>query len=164
MAEEYHFAFGNASTKGARIVINKVSSELKEYITDKYNYSDELVNKIVDYVSSPYQVDLVNKYEPEEFMSFIDKVRENMAFVNISNALKVSQKLRLKDEEDGYDFELFLKGLYISYYKNASNDIRRSQETLKLLINCMNEAKNISFNKQYIFDTLVMGVQKIWNY
>jgi hypothetical protein len=63
-----------------------------------------------------FEVKELIKYNPVEFKSYVDKVVENIDKVQSANSFKISDKLDVKDDGNGYNVKLFLESLGWSFF------------------------------------------------
>ena len=76
--------------------------EIAEFAgSDDWRYPSFCTNK--------YEVDMLQKYGIDEFTGFVKKVVDNISTVSSANALKIGRSLALSNEEDRYDFKVFLQ-------------------------------------------------------
>lgn len=104
----------------------------------------------------------------EEFKKFVDNVWDNIGNASIGNSLKIGSKLKLKDEQDGYDVILFINALMkkiIETFIEHNKDKKSIQCGLNMLSLCF-ETKNkfvSKYNKQAIIDTFIIRMRGLRN-
>lgn len=137
--------------------INPNTSKIEECIIEEvaFNY---------------YEIQLLFSYGVEEFYDYVKKVFDHIYKVQSANAFKLSEKLALKNEEDKYNVELFLRT-----YRNLCMDellnYAELQDTLDFEIysKCINETSNIlrqlsinGINKASLIDMWILNIRRIW--
>lgn len=137
--------------------INPNASKIEECIIEEvaFNY---------------YEIQLLFSYGVEEFYDYVKKVFDHIYKVQSANAFKLSEKLALKNEEDKYNVELFLRT-----YRNLCMDELLNyielQDNLDFEIysKCINETSNIlrqlsinGINKASLIDMWILNIRRIW--
>ena len=137
--------------------INPNASKIEECIIEEvaFNY---------------YEIQLLFSYGVEEFYDYVKKVFDHIYRVQSANAFKLSEKLALKNEEDKYNVELFLRT-----YRNLCMDELLNyielQDNLDFEIysKCINETSNIlrqlsinGINKASLVDMWILNIRRIW--
>ena len=137
--------------------INPNASKIEECIIEEvaFNY---------------YEIQLLFSYGVEEFYDYVKKVFDHIYKVQSANAFKLSEKLALKNEEDKYNVELFLRT-----YRNLCMDELLNyielQDNLDFEIysKCINETSNIlrqlsinGINKASLVDMWILNIRRIW--
>lgn len=147
--------------------------EIEEYIDLKYSVNEIDKEYISAVCSVPGQVDLLMQYNISEFADFINLVINNIFEVNIANAFKISNRLQLKQDDDGYDLVLFfralqhevvadLKAVAMNVSKNYTKDeVRAKVRFVEATTEAIIELSYISFNKQSIFDSWLLKIREI---
>lgn len=137
--------------------INPNTSKIEECIIEEvaFNY---------------YEIQLLFSYGVEEFYDYVKKVFDHIYKVQSANAFKLSEKLALKNEEDKYNVELFLRT-----YRNLCMDellnYTELQDNLDFEIysKCIKETSNIlrqlsinGINKASLVDIWILNIRRIW--
>jgi len=86
------------------------------------------------------------------------------------NALKIPLKLKYKETDDGWDIELFLRGVVVSYVAEAVEDVvlygeyanksKKINEAIGITLNCLREINIKGANKKMLIDMWVLDVRK----
>lgn len=58
-------------------------------------------------------ISLIQSGKAKEIYAFVEKIVDNCTEVSTGNALKISDKIKFKDEEDGYDLSIVLDAMQI---------------------------------------------------
>lgn len=120
-------------------------SEMIEKINPNISYPDK--QYITTVAKNYYQINLFNKYGVEEFYNFVEKVVNNIYKVQSANAFKISEKLDLKDDGNGYNINLFFE-----LFKNIS--LEKGLELTEDFLNCevvgdFRYLKNVEITSKY---------------
>jgi len=122
--------------------------ELEQYC------NDENVLKLAE---TPNDVDILKSYEAEQFYGFVSKVANNIATASGSNALKISQSIKMKDtEEAGYDLRMFWKAFCLVCMDN------RWFKGLRLTSSYSSRLKTKSINRAMLFDAWIFDIREEW--
>ena len=96
----------------------------------------------------------------DEFKEFVENVWNNIGKASAGNVLKITSRLKLKEDGQGYDLSLFLNYLY--KLVSECSDLNLRSFALRTII----EAKKgvqLRFNKQYIVDNLLLDLRSLAN-
>ena len=79
----------------------------------------DIIKQICDV---PGDVDMVYQYKPLEFYQYVKKVVDNIDKAEEANVFKLTDKLSLKTDTEGYDVKLFLRIFLIICFNNMQED------------------------------------------
>ena len=128
--------------------------DLRDY-ADAVGIKDEEELKIVaDVCTTPGDVNILCKHGIKEFYDFTKLVLENVADVSLANALKIPDKLSLKDGDEGYDLRLFLK-MFMSLCIANQVNVRWVEYTSR----CLTKLRIKGLNKQMLLDTWILSLR-----
>lgn len=122
--------------------------------------ASNLDESVIELCSVPGDLELVKEVNVEEFKAFVESVWKNIAKASAGNLLKVTNKIKLKDDGKGYDLNLFINYLYRLNSKEPT-DIAKSKIFKEIL-----DAKRslqLKYNKQYLLDNLLLNIRSIKN-
>lgn len=139
-----------------------ISSDIGEYSVDKYNSAYKgTLNYFKTFCTTPGEVDLLQSYEPKDFVNYVELVVDNIAQVEPANAFKSSSKLSL-GKEDGYDlllfFKTFIKICEMRIEKNPvyyAKGILATEKYLKFV-----ERQGV--NRKQLYDSWVFEIRNVW--
>lgn len=135
--------------------------ELVEYRKLKgYNSVFDDIIKLVCLTTG--DVDKLFAYDVEEFYSFVKIVADNIQVPKSGNAFKISQKLKIKDTDKGYDLSLFLKAIeevFLMKAKETKNKcyLLASLESAKSL----RDLRYATVSKLGIIDKWIMNTRAV---
>ena len=141
--------------------------EIGEYAVDTHNSAYRgTLGIIKNLCTTPGEVDMLESYNPNEFLDYVRLVFENIAEVEPANAFKSSNKLALKNDE-GYDLALFLKGFTYFCVKAISPDddldkTHRLCEGIIVTTKALNKVGKLGVNKQQLYDKWVFEIREKW--
>lgn len=95
-----------------------------------------------------------------EFKEFVENVWNNIGRASAGNALKITSRLKLKEDGQGYDLSLFLNYLY--KLVSECPDIYLRGNALRAIVDAK-KGVQLRFNKQYIVDNLLLDLRSFVN-
>ena len=138
--------------------------ELADYYCRKY-IGDRAVldnSEVLQIAETPYEIDLLVKYDIFEFIGYINKVIENIATVSGANSFKISDKINLKDDDSKYDLKLFWRGFMRICAKNLLQDVKYYAEAIKITSDALSQININGINKQMLFDKWLLNIRSVW--
>lgn len=142
--------------------------EILEYARKRTDDSRalEIVKDICD---TPGEVDTLIEEGVEGFDGFVRLVFDNVAEVSGANALKIANKLKLKDDADGYDLKLFWK-TFIKYCVDTAVKLFQEDKTEEGIRYCkwashttayLEKLRVSSLSKAMLVDNWIMEIRKL---
>ena len=141
--------------------------ELKEF-ADANNVN----NEILDLCIVPLDIIKFKDINETEFRTFVDSVWDKIGNASIGNSLKLCSKLKLKDEQEGFDVNLFINCVIKKVVTELMNSpIPRHFKTtnIKCGINILNlcystkNKFNSNYNKQALLDNFIIKLRDLRN-
>ena len=130
------------------------SKDLRDY-ADVIGIKDEEELKIIaDVCTTPGDINILCKQGVKDFYDYTKLVLENVADVSLANALKIPDKLALKDGDDGYDLRLFLR-MFMSLCIANQVNVRWVEYTSR----CLTKMRIKGLNKQMLLDTWILSLR-----
>lgn len=143
-------------------------NELIEFATQKgLGQFKDVVSDICD---TPGDIERLSKYDVAEFISYVDKVIDNIATVSLANAFKIPQQLNFTDDSEKYDVDLFLRvfkmrcGMHMKKAiskRNVDEQIRYAG-AISIINTCLTKMKIVGISKQALFDMLILDLRREW--
>lgn len=128
--------------------------DLRDY-ADAIGIKDEEELKIIaDVCTTPGDINILCKQGVKDFYEYTKLVLDNVADVSLANALKIPDKLALKDGDDGYDLRLFLR-MFMSLCITNQANARWVEYTSK----CLTKMRMKGINKQMLLDTWILSLR-----
>jgi hypothetical protein len=145
-------------SRGTILKMDKYSrSEKLDYI--KLNYAPESTNGnseyLVEVCDTFTEIDLLFSYGIEEFKNFCNTTADFVCKAGLANVLKIPKKLKLKEEDPGYEPSLFLKSVAYCF---SLKMLETSEEQIMELFQLMEYIK-ITLN--YISELNITGIHKL---
>lgn len=134
-------------------------SEIKTYVKTETNDSKaiEIVSRVCNTIG---EAKTLIGYNPVEFFDFVQLVVDKVATVSLANALKISEKLALKDESGKYDLELFFMAFLSICSKSMADDVK-DREWCLITSRALRNLQTVrGINKQMLFDSWLFDIRE----
>ena len=141
------------------------SDEILQYTKGKNYDLDELEEAIVANVCTvPGEVDILVRYNVNDFYNYVKLVQENIGKVSGANAFKITQKLGYKEEDSGWNVNLFMRTLMLVYLELAFklDDIKNCVESINIVSKYLSQMNITGINKSSTFDMMILELRGIW--
>lgn len=155
-------------SRGVTYMLEPYSYEDKcDYVNQIYSmdkWSDTEAEFALDTATTPGDIDYLWKTNLDAFTDYVNLVIDGIAEVQESNALKIGEKIALKDEEDKYNLRLFWKAFNVL----CVSRMRRGDDPLKYaraiaITGEYAQQLNIKgINKQMLFDNWIIAIREEW--
>lgn len=142
-------------------------TEKLDYI--KLNYALESVagnvEYLVDVCDTFSEINQLMEYGVEDFMNFCKTTSEFINKAALANALKIPKKLKLKEEDEGYDPTLFLKAVAYCFSQQMITespecvDFFQMEEFIKITLNYISELNINGINKLATLDAWILEMR-----
>jgi DNA polymerase III delta prime subunit len=121
----------------------------------------------------PLDIVKLQDINQEEFKEFLENVWEKIGTASIGNALKLTNKLKLKDEQEGYDVILFINGIGSKVTEKllpprngkmltTKHNLEIGREILELCYTTKNRF-NSKYSKQALLDNFIIDLRNLRN-
>lgn len=149
-----------------------VSLTMEDYSRSELEECAELLkikNPNIDLCEVPNDLIKLLDINEKEFTDFIDNVWDKLGNASIGNALKLTNKIKIKDEQTGYDVNLFINSIMRKVEKVAlpprhgrletsKNNINVAIKILKLCYETKNKF-NSKYSKQALIDNFIIELK-----
>lgn len=139
------------------------TDEITQYARRTFKPSSQELDIIKEICDVPGDVNMLYEGKPVEFYNYVKKVVDNIEEVEGANAFKISDKLALKQDGEGYDVKLFLRAFMAICVKQM-----RENEPLKYATGTSITSKYINqlgikgVSKQMLIDSWILEIRKYW--
>lgn len=143
-------------------------TEKLEFINKlQLNLSDDDKNIILNCCDNCYEISMVNSYGVRDFYNYCKKVCDNIYKVQSANSFKILEKIQLKDEDNKYSPELFLKlvrKIWLDELLTAPsvNDKLCYHECITITSTILNKLRINGINKLSLLDMWILAIRKVW--
>ncbi len=141
---------------------NYTQEELKEYAIRSHNATPEELTILLDICNVPGDVDMLYKDGPKQFYDYVVKVVDNIAEVEGSNVFKISDKLAVKQDSEGYDVKLFLRIFMSICVQRMKEEPLRYATAVSITSKYMSQLGIRGVSKQMLLDTWMLEIRKYW--
>lgn len=132
--------------------------DIEKYAVNKaYNN----IKYFKEYCSTPGEVDLLQSYEPEKFIDYVELVIDNIAQVEPANAFKSSNMLSLGTDE-GYDLALFWKTFIQICIKRIQKEPVYYAKGILVTEKYLNRVEIQGVNRKQLYDSWVFEIRNVW--
>lgn len=143
-------------------------TEKLEFINKlQLNLSDDDKNIILNCCDNCYEISMVNSYGVRDFYNYCKKVCNNIYKVQSANSFKIIEKIQVKDEDNKYSPELFLKlvrKIWLDELLNATtiDDKLCYHECITITSTILNKLRINGINKLSLLDMWILAIRKVW--
>ena len=143
-------------------------TEKLEFINKlQLNLSDDDKNIILNCCDNCYEISMVNSYGIRDFYNYCKKVCDNIYKVQSANSFKILEKIQLKDEDNKYSPELFLKlvrKIWLDELLNATTIDNKLcyHECITITSTILNKLRINGINKLSLLDMWILAIRKVW--
>lgn len=136
-------------------------SELEKYEQLK-GYINESIS-IADACETPGEIDLLYSYDVDEFYKFVSKTVDNIATASGANVFKLADKLKLKEDKEGYDLKLFFKlFIKICYERYVNTNEEYYMQGVLVTSTYLKDLRIKGISKQGVVDLWILDMRKEW--
>lgn len=112
---------------------------------------------------TPGEINYLMQAGPDKFLEYVEKVVDNIAVVNGSNAFKIAKDISLKDSDAGYDLRMFWKSFSIVCFDRYKEDPdQKYADGIALTNKFMRKLTIKSINKTMLFDAWILAIRRLW--
>ena len=145
---------------------DEIEEYTRNYIPIPPTNEEEFIPLFVELCDTPGEVQLLSGMGAEDFYKYVEKVVDNIAKVSGSNSFKISEKIALKDGDNGYDLKLFWKAfsrVCVSRFHKAPKDIvLKYAKGVQITSESIRDLRVSGINKQALFDVWLLGIRESW--
>ena len=139
-------------------------NEIDEIIHSFGDLSDTEIESLKSFLGSPKDFKLAIDYgNINDLKTFIDTVYKNVSNAEPYNSMKILNKLKIKKDSTGIDFNLFFDALYNISFRNFYQFYKDSD--FKLFNSCYEVLNlldsNPNINKKMLFDNFILSLKEI---
>ena len=147
-----------------RIILDAYSEqELREYLKQSYGDRSNDYPIALDICKTMGEIDQLFAYDVNEFMSYVDKVIDNVAVVSGANSFKIAKGISFKEDGSGYDVALFLKAFMMEcLHRMIDDDVLHYAKGIKVTSKYLQDLSISGINKAMTFDMWLFDIRKEW--
>lgn len=163
--EDLNNTLGTLRSRGTILPLDPYTPlELAEYANSKgYELNSNELDIMSQVCQVPGDVDLLARYDIENFYSFVEKVLNNIGKVNGANAFKIGTSLAYKEGDSGWDISLFFRAIMHECRKRLiETKDARLRDTIKVTSKYLSQLSINGVNKPSTMDMWVLETRGIW--
>ena len=136
-------------------------TEIGEYAS-KYKFNSEELGIVADVCEVPGEVDALHEYGVIQFDEYVRSVVDYVAEVSGANCFKIADKIKFKDEDEGYDLKLFFKLFIVECNHRLLEDVSKYASGIKVTTKTMQQLNINGISKANLFDMWILDIRKEW--
>ena len=154
---------GTIRSRGQVLYMDPYSrDEILEIHKQMYPGAVDETEVIGELCETPGEVMMLHDAPALEMWDYVEKVIYNIDTVSGSNAFKISQKIKMKDTDTGYDLRLFWKSFMCICVDLLREDPMRYSEGVKITSKYLQELRITGINRQSTFDMWLLDIRNAW--
>lgn len=159
--EDVHNVLETIQSRGNTYVVqNCTKSQIQEYAKETCGLSGKALEIVTRFCETIGEVNDLVQYGPAEFNKFMLLVADNIDSVSLANALKIAEKVAVKDEADKYSLKMFLTAFLTICGERMVEDVKYMEWSL-ITSKALKKLHTIrGINKQMVFDDWVFDVRE----
>lgn len=134
-------------------------SEIGQYAI---GVTSEEMHIISDICETPGEVDKLKTCGIISFDEYVKMVVDNIAEVSGSNSFKIADKIKMKDDKEGYDLRLFWKAFMTECSNRLSEDVVKYALGIKITSKYLQELNITGISKPSTFDMWLLDIRGEW--
>lgn len=137
--------------------------EILQYTESKqYQLNNSERNILQNLCTTPGEVDTLVEYNVQEFYNYIQLVVQNIGTVSGANAFKIGQKLKYKEEDDGWDITLFMRALMFNYLDIIKTNPKNCHSSIRIISKYLSQLNTTGINKSATVDMMILELRGVW--
>ena len=113
---------------------------------------DELALELFD---TPLELMRCKEIDLNQFINDVNKIVDKLDLANIGNALKLNSLIKSKDNESGYDLDLFIKILKYCYFQKY---LKTNDDNFYITFRLLQKAlRHKNLNSKYLLDDFLIN-------
>lgn len=144
------------------------AEELREFALTNCSMTNDEFRSIRSICEVPGDIIEICRYGCKSFIEYVEKVVDNIAEVSGANSFKIADKIAMKNEEDKFGLQLFLKAFVDVCFNRVYNDGHLIADKHKYLIGIhitsryISQLRTTGINKQMVFDSWLLEIRNSW--
>lgn len=137
-------------------------AEIEHFVKRSYNVSEQELDIIGELCDVPGDAETIYGYNAVEFYSYVEKVVDNIHEVEGANAFKISDKLALKQDAEGYDVKLFLRAFMAICMNRMKTDPLKYATAISITGKYISQLGIRGISKVMLMDAWLLEIRKHW--
>ena len=136
-------------------------TEIGEY-AKKYRFTSDEMSVVADICETPGEVETLHNDGVLAFDEYVRTVVEHIATVSGANCFNIANRIKFKDEDNGFDLRLFLKSFMVQCSHRMQEDVFRYARAIQVTSKALQELGVTGIVKQNVFDMWILNVRAEW--
>ena len=136
-------------------------TDIGEY-AKKYKFNSDEMSVIANVCETPGEVDMLHEYGVMKFYNYVQTVVDHIATVSGANCFKISDRLHMKDDDDGYDIKIFLKAFITECSNRLASDVSKYAAAIKITSKTLQSLNITGVAKQSLIDVWILDIRREW--
>lgn len=136
-------------------------TEIGEY-AERHKFTSAEMPIVANVCETPGEVDLLKEYGVSTFYQFVNTVVDHIATVSGANCFKIADKLKMKDDSEGYDIRIFLKAFITECSNRLREDVSKYATAIKITSKTLQSLNVTGISKQSLIDIWILDIRKEW--
>ncbi|MCK9444588.1 MAG: hypothetical protein M0Q14_08685 [Tissierellaceae bacterium] len=129
----------------------------------KYELSREEQSIVSNLCTVPGEVDILMRYNILEFYEFVETVVNNIGIVNGANAFKIGLKLNCKENDEGWNINLFMRAImFVCRDRMIEQPLLQYKESIRITSKYLSQLNITGVNKPSTIDMWILEMRGIW--
>lgn len=139
-------------------------AEIQEYWHSCHReFKPEELDVMLSICRTPGDCNILATHNIMEFNNYIIKVINNIGRVSGANAFKIPAALKYKEDDEGYEIELFLMGMRYNYLRQMREQVdKRNHDSITIIGKYLQELKINGINKKMTMDMFILEMRGVW--
>lgn len=139
---------------------NYTRADIEKYAENKHKMKGDALEIVGGVCETLGDVDIMNEYNPKRFYDFVVLVVDHVATVSLANALKIGEKIALKEEADKYSLKVF----FITFNAICGRRMEQDEKYIKWCLITSKALRKLQtvkgINKQMLFDNWLFDIRE----
>lgn len=143
----------------SRGMVFRIENYTKDELIDYYvniKLKKERLDEVIYLCNTPGDIELMIENSVVDFINFIYLVYENIAEVSGANAFKITNRIKIKDDDKGFDSYLFLKCMKKMFLKSVNKSMI---EAWRVTEKSFHDLTLTGINKSFLIDRWILDVR-----
>lgn len=136
-------------------------TEIGQY-AERFKFSTDEMPVIANVCETPGEVNLLRDYGVKKFYDYVTLVVDNITTVSGANCFKITDKLQMKDDSEGYDIKIFLKAFITECSNRLRQDVARYASAIRITSKTLQSLSVTGIAKQNLLDMWILDIRKEW--
>lgn len=156
----------DVSSTLATIKSRSIEIQMEPYTKEQLRHFSKN-SMCLEIATNPGELINLEKMGVENLVEIVEKVLDNIYDVSSGNALNIAKNVKFKDDDEGYELDVFWRvlinrlvhRLYDNVERFSMDEVKRHTDWMLITQRHLNSIGNPSLNKKMIFDMWVLDIR-----